>query len=124
LGSIDGTNSFSHSMKIVILSLSLFSLFSFKKQEQNDFLMIVDDTFTLSGGVLVVTGQIRTGNISVGDTIIFSYKEDVYELKVEFMEIFGKPAGTKTAYAQQHLGIHVSGVPKYYFHHGQELKKK
>ncbi|WP_148235438.1 hypothetical protein [Fluviicola taffensis] len=86
--------------------------------------MIVDDGFTLSDGKIVITGQIQTGKISVGDKITFSYKEDVYELKVEFLEIFGQSPETKTAYASQYLGIHVSGVPKYYFYHGQELRKK
>ncbi len=111
-------------MKLLIILMSLFSFFSTKKQDQNDFLMIVDDAFTLSGGKSVISGQIKTGEISVGDTIIFKYKEELYELKVESMEIFQQPAGTKTAYALQYVGIHVSGVPKYYFHHGQELRKK
>lgn len=111
-------------MKLLILSMSMFSLFLAKKQEQNDFLMIVDDAFTLSEGKLVISGQIQTGEISVGDQITFKYKEELYELKVESMEIFQQPAGTKTAHALQYVGIHVSGVPKYYFHHGQELRKK
>ena len=111
-------------MRILILLLSLSTLFAFKKQEQNNFRMIVDDAFALSGGKTVVTGQILQGEISVGDQITFSYKEVVYELKVEELEIFGAVAGTKTACASQNVGIHVSGVPKYYFQHGLELRKK
>lgn len=111
-------------MKILILLLNLFALFAFTKQEQNNFRLIVDDAFSLSGDKTVITGKILQGEISVGDKITFSYQEVVYELKVEQLEIFGATAGTKTAYISQNVGIHVSGVPKYYFQHGQELRKK
>lgn len=102
----------------------LFALFSFKKQTPEEFRMIVDDAFPLSDGKVVVTGQIKQGTLSVGDRITFSYQKNTYELPVENLEIFGVPAGTKTALAGQYTGLHVSGVPKHYFQHGAEIGKK
>jgi translation elongation factor EF-1alpha len=102
-------------MKGIFITLIIFQLFSFapfKNSKPELFVFIAEDVFQLSDGRLVVSGQIKSGNIKNGDKLVVKINNIDTYIAIQQMEIFGKPNGTETGVKGDFVAFTVSGVEK------------
>ena len=86
-----------------------------------DFLMPVEDVFTIKGRGTVVTGRISRGKVKVGDTIEIVGIKDTKKTIVTGVEMFRK--SLDDGQAGDNVGILLRGVEKNQVQRGQVLAK-
>ena len=73
-----------------------------------DFAMPIADVFSISGKGVVITGQVRSGSVSVGDAVCLS--SGIGPLTVDGIEVFRKVVDSATA--GMNVGLLLSGLAK------------
>ncbi|MCR6642627.1 MAG: hypothetical protein NVV82_27480 [Sporocytophaga sp.] len=102
-------------MKRIFITLIIFQLFSFapvKNSKPELFIFIAEDVLLLSDGRLVVSGQIKSGNIKNSDKLVVKIHNINTYLIIQQMEVFGKPNGTGIGVKGDFVAFTVSGVEK------------
>jgi elongation factor Tu len=92
-----------------------------KRDTEQDFLMPVEDVFSISGRGTVVTGRIEKGIVKVGDTIEIVGIKDTQTTTVTGVEMFRKEM--EQGEAGDNCGILLRGVKKDDVERGQVLVK-
>ena len=89
----------------------------------NNVLLVVEDVFSLSKLGVVVVGQIRQGEISIGDNVIISDLNGSYKTKtiVSAIESFGKQL--TVARVGDNVGLLLSGLTKDDISKGDRIAK-
>lgn len=87
----------------------------------DQFFMIAEDLFTITGRGTVVTGQIKSGEISIGDVVEFSKNGNFVRAKVSGIEMFRKTVST--AKAGDIVGLLFSSISREDVFQGQEIRK-
>ncbi|GAL86658.1 hypothetical protein MYP_3888 [Sporocytophaga myxococcoides] len=94
---------------IIFLQLSFVPVKDFKPEI---FVFIAEDVFQLSDGRLVVSGQIKTGNIKNSDKLIVEIDNINKLLVIQHMEVFGKPQGTAIGVKGDFVTFTISDIVK------------
>ena len=92
-----------------------------KRETEKDFLMPVEDVFSISGRGTVVTGRIETGIVKIGETIEIVGIVDTQTTTVTGVEMFRKEMDQGEA--GDNCGILLRGVKKEDVQRGQVLIK-
>ena len=92
-----------------------------KRDTEQDFLMPVEDVFSISGRGTVVTGAISKGRINLGDQIEIVGLKDTQTTTVTGVEMFRKEM--EYAEAGDNAGILIRGIKKEDVQRGQVLIK-
>ncbi|MBT5417112.1 MAG: elongation factor Tu, partial [Cryomorphaceae bacterium] len=92
-----------------------------KREVDKDFLMPVEDVFSISGRGTVVTGAISQGTVNLGDKIEIVGIKDTVETTVTGIEMFRKEMDF--AEAGDNAGILLRGIAKEDVERGQVLVK-
>jgi elongation factor Tu len=92
-----------------------------KRETAKDFLMPVEDVFSISGRGTVVTGAISQGTVNLGDKIEIVGIKDTVETTVTGIEMFRKEMDF--AEAGDNAGILLRGIAKEDVERGQVLVK-
>jgi len=92
-----------------------------ERDTDQDFLMPVEDVFSISGRGTVVTGKIERGTVSVGDTIEIVGIKDTQTTTVTGVEMFRKEMDQ--AIAGDNCGVLLRGIAKDEVERGQVLCK-
>ncbi len=102
-------------MKGIFKTVIIFLQFSFvpvTNSKPEIFVFIAEDVFQLSDGRLVVSGQIKSGNIKNSDKLVVKIDNIDKLLVIQQMEVFGKPNGTETGIKGDFVAFTISGVEK------------
>ncbi len=98
---------------LVFMVLGIFSFFFSPKPDQTEaFKFSVDDIFRLSTGQLVVSGQVKSGEISIKEKLKISIDNEEKVLVIEKMEIFAKPKQKNVVYKDDYVAFTISGLSK------------
>lgn len=92
-----------------------------KRDLDKDFLLPVEDVFTISGRGTVVTGRIEAGKVVVGDKIEIVGMKDTIETTVTGVEMFRKELDD--AQAGDNVGLLLRGIERDQVERGQVLCK-
>jgi elongation factor Tu len=92
-----------------------------ERDTDKDFLMPVEDVFSISGRGTVVTGKIDRGTIKLGDTIEIVGMKDTQTTTVTGIEMFRKEM--EQGEAGDNAGILIRGIKKEEVQRGQVLVK-
>jgi len=98
-------------LKTLIIFLQ-FSFFSVKNSKPEIFVFIAEDVFQLSDGRLVVSGEIKSGNIKKSEKLVVKIDKMDKSLVIQQMEVFGKPNGTETGVRGDFVAFTISGIAK------------
>lgn len=108
--------------KIVELIKEMDEYFPIPKRDMDkDFLMPIEDIFSIEGRGTVVTGRIERGVVKVGEEIEIVGISDTTKTTVTGIEMFNKQL--KEGQAGDNAGILLRGVKKEDIHRGQVLAK-
>lgn len=92
------------------------------REVDKDFLMPVEDVFTISGRGTVVTGRIECGKVKIGDKVeIVGGSGDTMETTVTGVEMFRKEM--EDAQAGDNVGLLVRGIEREQVQRGQVVCK-
>jgi elongation factor Tu len=104
----------------VLLGGALLHESAVGQDQDDDFSMVVQDVFTITGSGMVITGIVASGTVSVDDTIcLVSESVGSRELKVTGIEMFRKIL--ESASAGDRVGLLVTGVERDDVKQGDEL---
>ena len=92
-----------------------------KRDTDKDFLMPIEDIFSIEGRGTVVTGRIERGVVKVGEEIEIVGINDTTKTTVTGIEMFNKQL--KEGLAGDNAGVLLRGVKKEDIHRGQVLAK-
>ncbi|MGM0507879.1 MAG: elongation factor Tu [Fusobacteriota bacterium] len=93
-----------------------------ERDTEKDFLMPIEDVFTITGRGTVVTGRIESGVVNVGDEVeIVGIKEDIQTTTVTGVEMFRKLLDRGEA--GDNVGALIRGIKKEEVERGQVLAK-
>ncbi len=92
-----------------------------KRDTDKDFLMPIEDIFSIEGRGTVVTGRIERGIVKVGEEIEIVGINDTTKTTVTGIEMFNKQL--KEGQAGDNAGVLLRGVKKEDIHRGQVLAK-
>ncbi|GAA1578647.1 EF-Tu/IF-2/RF-3 family GTPase [Kribbella karoonensis] len=86
------------------------------------FGLTVEDVFSITGRGTVVTGQVRTGTVSVGDQVMLSRAgQPLLQVEVTGVEMFRKIV--QTAKAGDNVGLLLRGIKRDQVARGDVLSK-
>ena len=91
------------------------------RQVDKDFLLPIEDVFTISGRGTVVTGRIDQGRVSVGDKVEIIGIRDTQETTITGVEMFRKELDD--AQAGDNVGLLVRGIEREQVERGQVICK-
>ena len=80
--------------------------------DQEQFSFAVDDVYSLTGGKLVIVGQVKTGEIKTGEMLAVKIEDKELNIKIEGMEIFAKTGQKDIVYKNDYVGLRVSGLER------------
>ncbi len=92
-----------------------------ERDEDGDFLMPIEDIFSIEGRGTVVTGKIERGTIKVGEEVEIVGIKDTQKTTVTGIEMFNKQL--EDGRAGDNAGILIRGIKKEEVHRGQVLAK-
>ncbi|MBO9703026.1 MAG: hypothetical protein J7604_22620 [Sporocytophaga sp.] len=98
-------------LKILVILLQ-FSFSSIKNSKPEIFVFISEDVFQLSDGRLIVSGQIKSGNINKNERLIVKVDNSDKLVIIQQMEVFGKPNGTETGVKGDFVAFTISDIAK------------
>lgn len=91
-------------------------------EDYGAFRITVQDVFSITGRGTVITGQIESGSISVGDTVTLRRKDGSYrEIEVTGLEMFRKMLDT--AKQGDNVGLLLRGIARNEVGRGDVLEK-
>ena len=92
------------------------------KDENGDFLMAIEDIFTITGKGTVVTGRIERGKILLNDPVqIIGLKDEIKNTTVFGIEMFRKTE--ETAKAGDNVGLYLKDTDRSEIQRGQVVAK-
>jgi len=93
-----------------------------ERDTQKDFLMPIEDVFSIKGRGTVVTGKIETGIITIGDEVeIVGIKDEIQKTTVTGVEMFHKQL--EQGEAGHNAGLLIRGIEREEVERGQVLAK-
>ena len=92
-----------------------------KREVDHDFLMPIEDVFSISGRGTVVTGRIETGRVNVGDEMEIVGIRETHKTTITGVEMFRKLLDTGEA--GDNVGCLLRGTKKEEVERGQVLAK-
>ena len=92
-----------------------------QKDDEKDFLMSIEDVFTITGRGTVVTGRIESGNIKLDDEVEIVGINETRKSVIKGIEMFRKQLDT--AVAGDNVGLQLSDVLRSEVERGQVLAK-
>ncbi len=92
-----------------------------KRDTDKDFLMPIEDVFSIEGRGTVVTGRIERGIVKVGEEVEIVGIKDTVKTTVTGVEMFNKQL--QEGQAGDNAGILIRGIKKEDIHRGQVLAK-
>ncbi len=92
-----------------------------KREVEKDFLMPIEDIFSIEGRGTVVTGRIERGQVNVGDEVEIVGLKDLQKTTVTGIEMFNK--NLTHGEAGDNAGILIRGIKKENVERGQVLAK-
>lgn len=92
-----------------------------QRDEDKDFLMPVEDIFSISGRGTVATGRIERGKVKIGDEIEIVGIRDTQKTTVTGVEMFNKTLDS--GIAGDNVGLLLRGIEKNKIQRGQVLAK-
>ncbi len=98
-------------LKTLVIILQ-FSFSSVKNSKPEIFVFITEDVFQLSDGRLVVSGQIKSGNIKKSEKLVLKVDSIDKFLIIQQMEVFGKPNGTEIGAKGDFVAFTISDIAK------------
>lgn|GEM_PF-4643814 len=93
------------------------------REKEDKFNFVVEDVFQLSNGQIVISGQIKSGEIKIDDQLLIRKGDDDQIVSIERMEIFAKPGQNNIGYKNDYVAFTVSGLDKSNVLRRSELKK-
>lgn len=103
-------------MKVILITLfiliSQFFLCFGNVSKPEIFVFIAEDVFQLSDGRLVVSGQIKSGNIKKSERLVVKIDNLDKIVVIQQMEVFGKPNGTETGVKGDFVAFTISDIAK------------
>ena len=85
---------------------------SFQNENKEKFKFVVDSTYSLSSGALIIVGKVLSGEINLGDEIGILKNGEYIKAKIHLFEIFGETKNFKIIKKGNDAGIHVFGIEK------------
>ncbi|RAW00748.1 hypothetical protein [Pseudochryseolinea flava] len=79
---------------------------------QDNFSFQVNDVFELSSGQLVLSGQIKSGEIKKSEKLKITIDNNATTVTIENMEVFAKPSQTDVGYKDDYAAFTISGLSK------------
>ena len=92
-----------------------------KRDEDQDFLMAIEDVFTIQGRGTVVTGRIERGKINTGDKVEIVGIKDTRETTITGVEMFNKILNE--GIAGDNVGLLLRGIERKEVERGQVVAK-
>jgi translation elongation factor EF-Tu-like GTPase len=83
-----------------------------KDSNQDNFSFMVEDVFQLFSGQLIITGQIKSGEIKKSEKIKIVIDNTEKLLTIEKMEIFAKPNQSDIGFKSDYVAFTISGLSK------------
>ena len=93
-----------------------------ERDTEKDFLMAVEDVFSITGRGTVATGRVERGVLRVGETVQLVGLRETRETTVTGIEMFQKTL--EEAFAGDNVGVLLRGVQKEDIERGMVLAKK
>lgn len=91
---------------------TIISCLTTKNTNQNNFSFTIEDVFQLSSGQLVISGQIKSGEIKKNEKIKILINNIEKSLIIEKMEIFAKPNQSDIGFKNDYIAFTISGLSR------------
>jgi elongation factor Tu len=105
-----------------VATILIFADLTFTNKVDENFLMTVEDVFSISGRGTVVTGKIERGKIKVGDSIeLIGFSSETIKAKVSGIESSMKMLSE--AKKDDNVGLLISGVDRKQINRGMVICK-
>jgi translation elongation factor EF-Tu-like GTPase len=90
----------------------IISCSTMKNSNQDKFEFTVEDVFQLSSGQIVISGQIKSGEIKKSEKIKIVINNVETSFTIEKMEIFAKPNQSDIGFKNDYIAFTISGLTK------------
>lgn len=97
---------------ILVFLTMIISCSKTKNLNQDNFSFMVEDVFQLSSGQLVISGQIKSGEIKKSEKIKIVIDNVEKLVTIEKMEIFAKPIQSDIGFKSDYVAFTISGLSK------------
>ena len=112
-------------VKLLILAVltMLMSCSTTANSNQDKFEFIVENVFDLSSGQIVISGQIKSGEIKKSERIKITIDNTEQSFTIEKMEIFAKPNQFDIGFKNDYVAFTISGLNKVRVKKGMTITK-